>query len=213
MDKSAYACYGTSTAPPTNKAPYCKGNLSHARCSTAPWNVIIRMRSTQLATDVFRCITDRFAKRNRDIELLIHQGYSFEEWLNWEAFLACNAISRWRASGRPQYRFIGVKASKDYADLMVEHGDTRVIAEVGHILGGTQSEWIKKLEHDKLKLGQIAAGRSTATLQVIVLASSDPNKPAWLPRLKCWQCATTLKTTIKFQGGCKMIVRGWSRHR
>jgi hypothetical protein len=170
------------------------------------------MNSTRLAEEVFGRIAGRLEERKLDIESLVRQGYSFEEWLNWEAFLACDAVKPWNTAGRPRYLHFGVENCQDYADLSVGVSDSRVIAEVGHILDGTSSKWIAKLEHDKLKLARVNAGPTIATLHVIVLASSNPDKPvAWLPKLGCWRCATHLERTIRFDGGSQMIIRGWSR--
>jgi len=43
-----------------------------------------------LARTVFDAIADRFEGRAADIAGFVQTGYSFEEWLNWEAFAACH---------------------------------------------------------------------------------------------------------------------------
>lgn len=45
--------------------------------------------SHAFAVDVFRTVCDRLEARAADLQLMIETTSSFEEWLNWEAFLAC----------------------------------------------------------------------------------------------------------------------------
>jgi hypothetical protein len=64
--------------------------------------------SLTFAVDVFRTVCDRFRSKAADLQLLVEAGTSFEEWLNWEAYLAC----RLRQEGDP---FCEVAAKPTYA--------------------------------------------------------------------------------------------------
>ena len=45
--------------------------------------------SYQFTVDVFQTVCDRLAGKAADLRLLVEADESFEEWLDWEAFLAC----------------------------------------------------------------------------------------------------------------------------
>jgi hypothetical protein len=45
--------------------------------------------SYQFTADVFRTVCDRLSGKAADLRLLVESGTSFEEWLTYEAFLAC----------------------------------------------------------------------------------------------------------------------------
>ena len=64
--------------------------------------------SYKFTVDVFRTICDRLAARAAELRLLVETGSSFEEWLTWEAFLACKLRE-------PSYPFCEVAARPTYA--------------------------------------------------------------------------------------------------
>ena len=51
---------------------------------------------SELTKKVFRQISQRFTSRARDIARFAKTHYSFEEWCNWEAFVACSGVSGWK---------------------------------------------------------------------------------------------------------------------
>lgn len=86
-----------------------------------------------LATQVFTTVADHLSKRADDIALYARSGYSFEEWLNWEAFAACSRLPGWKVLPKPSYRSLGITNSNQAGDVLVQAGDGRVIVEVGLI--------------------------------------------------------------------------------
>src|SRR4051794_9729407 len=82
--------------------------------------------SYQFAVDVFRTVCDRLAARAGDLRPLVETSSSFEEWLSWEAFLACK-------QRQESYPFCEVAAGPTYSSEGVadaggdpDRGDLRV---------------------------------------------------------------------------------------
>jgi hypothetical protein len=57
-----------------------------------------------LAAKVFQTIARHLEARADAIALFAQARYSFEEWLNWEAFAACRANPAWTVAPKPCYR-------------------------------------------------------------------------------------------------------------
>jgi hypothetical protein len=144
--------------------------------------------SYQFTTDVFRTVCDRLAAKAADLRLLVEAGVSFEEWLNWEAFLAC----KFRQEGYP---FCEVAAKPSYASEDVADeadpdrnlGDLRVggpnegadhcwaFAEFVLLHDGNRSgrEWLREIEAEADKLKRLGWKKSAALLVVVATSKGD----------------------------------------
>lgn len=72
--------------------------------------------SHQFAVDIFRIICERLHVKAADIQIMAETTSSFEEWLNWEAFLACKHY-------QATYPFCEVTAKPTYASENVADDD------------------------------------------------------------------------------------------
>jgi hypothetical protein len=138
------------------------------------------------AVDVFRMICDRLTTKKADLRSMIETKTSFEEWLAWEAYLACKPR-------QADYPFCEVTAKPTYAsegiadDGHAEHllGDLRVgaafdaddhrwlFAEIALLRDDNHNDWQRKLEEDSNKLLRLNWRHSTSLLLVIVASHSD----------------------------------------
>ena len=169
--------------------------------------------SGTLGEDVFRVIVARFQQGVGDIARFAATGYSFEEWLNWEAFAACSANPRWRAQPKPSYCSLGLAGCKDFGNLLVADADKKVLVEIGLVHDGTGDKWQPKLDRDVQKLARPLAG--IAPLQIIVLVSKSGIEESkswqrWLAKVPCWGRNTDLAVTIPLSPtGVVMVPAGW----
>ncbi len=142
--------------------------------------------SYTFAVDVFRTVCDRLEARATDLRLLVGTASSFEEWLNWEAFLACKLREA-------SYPFCEVTANPTYASEGVpdagsdpdqDRGDLRVggpddgadhcwlFAEFALLHDGnrTGGEWLQKIRASTDSLKRLG-WKKPASLLVVVAAS------------------------------------------
>lgn len=167
---------------------------------------------TDLATDVFHAIAQRYAARSADIAQFVATKYSFEEWLNWEAFAACATNAAWRLSPKPSYCNLGVADCKDYGDLLVGMGGSKVLVEIGLVHDGTGDKWRAKLDWDVQKLARPLTG--VTTLHVVVLTSASDIAASdrwqrWLAKVPCWSRPTSLSASAALPPNGMLMVRGW----
>jgi hypothetical protein len=132
-----------------------------------------------LAAAVFESIAAHLVSRADEIALFAQTRYSFEEWLNWEAFAACRARVGWTVAPKPCYSAHTDPGCKDYGDLLVtdKASNARVWIEIGLVHDGTGDKWIAKLDRDMEKLRQQFAS-SITPLQIIVLVSTSTIRAA-----------------------------------
>lgn len=116
--------------------------------------------SYTFAVDVSRTVCGRLEARATDLRLMVETGSSFEEWLNWEAFLACK-------QRQASYPFCEVTAKPGYASEGVADG-----SDPDHNLGnlrvggpneGANHCWVFAefvLLHDGNRRGMAAEDRS-----------------------------------------------------
>jgi hypothetical protein len=108
----------------------------------------------------------------------VKTGYSFEEWLNWEAYAACKR-HKLKTEPKPSYRTAEVTKSNEQADLCFALGDGEfAFVEVGLVHDGTMTKWLAKLQHDRFKLSQIKSKKYHG-VQLIVLACRDQEIFSW----------------------------------
>lgn len=170
-------------------------------------------RTQDLASRVFRTIVRRFRDRATEIAAFTKTGWSFEEWLNWEAYAACSLVRGWECDARPRYIRLGDHPScTGFGDLLVTEGEGCVLIEVGLVHDGTGDKWRAKLDRDMDKLAR-PLKRGINTLQVIVLVSSQiaiaERWQSWLEKCSCWR-PTQLAESENLPGGGEIVIRGWA---
>lgn len=136
---------------------------------------------------IFSIIRDHFKRRARDLHDIVCAGCSFEEWFNWETFLACCGGKFESVQPRPAYHVCGAKDCNLFGDLLVQDAGTRILMEVGVVHDSTGDKWLDKLNADRAKLMQQFSPDVT-TFQLIACASlsdirSDSKWTQWLARL------------------------------
>ncbi|MDB5308832.1 MAG: hypothetical protein JWO38_3034 [Gemmataceae bacterium] len=180
------------------------------------------------AVDVFRIVCDRLEAKAADLRLMVETTSSFEEWLNWEAFLACKL-------GEPSYPFCEVAAKPSYSSEGVvddgggpdrKQGDLRVggsydaddhrwvFAEFALLHDGnrTGDEWRRKIEADAAKLKRLGWRRS-ASLLVLVAASRGDVPTEWagdLANFAAWnQPALADPFALALLGGGSVVIKAF----
>jgi len=143
--------------------------------------------SYTFVVDVFRTVCERLEAKAADLRLMLENDSSFEEWLNWEAFLACKLRQEsypfCEVAAKPTYASEGVtdggEADQDRGDLRVggpNDGANHcwlfaefVLVHDGNRAGG---EWLRKVETSTNNLKRLGWKKSAALL-VVVGASRD----------------------------------------
>lgn len=144
--------------------------------------------SYQFTVDVFRTVCDRLTAKATDLRLLVETGSSFEEWLAWEAFLACKLRQEsypfCEVAAKPTYTSEGVP---DEADPNRNLGDLRVggpndgadhcwaFAEFVLLHDGnrTGGEWPHRIEAHADKLRRLGWKKSASLLIVVAVSLGD----------------------------------------
>ncbi len=183
--------------------------------------------SLTFAVDVFRVVCDRFRSKAADLRLLVEDGYSFEEWLKWEAYLACKLRQEGypfcEVSSKPTYASEGVATEIGDADR--NFGDLRVggpndgaahcwlFAEVV-LAGGDEyanREWVKRAEAATGRLKRLGWKKSAALL-VVVMVSRTNDRPAGVADAvnEVWnRPALTAPCVIPLPGGGSLVVKAF----
>lgn len=184
--------------------------------------------SYTFAVDVFRAVCDRLRAKAADLRLMVETTSSFEEWLNWEAFLACKALQEGypfcEVAAKPTYASEGVAG--DAGDPDRGQGDLRVgysyadgdhcwvFAEFALLHDGNRAggKWLRKIEADADKLRRLGWKRSAALL-VVVAASRGDVTADWADYLTgctVWnQPALTDPVVIPLPGGGSVVVKAF----
>ena len=184
--------------------------------------------SYTFAVEVFRTVCDRLASRAAELRLMVETTSSFEEWLNWEAFLACK-------HRQATYPFCEVAAKPTYASEGVAHdggdpdrglGDLRVggpddgadhcwvFAEFALLHDGNRAEgqWRRKTEEAAARLRRLGWRRS-ASLLVVLAASRGDVLTEWadyLADFAVWnQPALTDPFVLALPGGGSVVVKAF----
>ncbi len=183
--------------------------------------------SHSFAVDVFRCVCGRLTAKAADLRLMAETDASFEDWLIWEAFLACKL----RQSGYP---FCEVAAKPAYATegVVDDRGPDRtlgglrvggpddgadhcwVFAEFALLHDGNRAgdEWRRKTDDAAAKLLRLGWRRS-ASLLVVVAASQSDVSTEWaddLATLAAWnRPALTDPFVLALPGGGSAVVKAF----
>ncbi len=178
------------------------------------------------AVGVFRTICHRLGSKAADLELMVEAAAPFEEWLSWEAFLAC----RYRQSGDP---FCEVAAKPTYASEGVTGDDGRhspgagglrvgasyeaddhrwVFAEFVLLREGNRADdgWRREAEEGVARLLRLGWKRSAALLVVAVAGQGDvpAGWAAPLAGLAAWnRPALTDPFVLALPGGGTVVVK------
>lgn len=144
--------------------------------------------SYQFTVDVFRTVCERLHAKAADLRLMVETGSSFEEWVNWEAFLACKlreaSYPFCEVAVRPTYSSEGVP---DDGDPGQDRGDLRVggpndganhcwvFAEFVLLHDGnrTGGEWRQRIEAEADRLKRLGWKKSASLLIVVVASRGD----------------------------------------
>lgn len=175
---------------------------------------MLTMNEPRLAWCVFDAITNRFTTRADEIARFTASGYSFEEWLNWEAFSACASIPNVKVAPKPPYSTLGLRCSQDKGDLLVVSDECCVLVEIGLVHDETSSKWRLKLNLDADKLTRRL--ERTSTLRIVVLASigsiTDSKAWAnWLAKVSSWNEPGGEMRIVRLPPNGQMAVRGWAK--
>jgi hypothetical protein len=120
---------------------------------------------------VFEICCGRLRERAADVERMVRTEYSFEEWWNWECYLACQAV--WpRTMPKPPYnQKLGdlCVSSEGYADLIIEQKTLH--SGIGH-----RDCWKNKLGEDVVKLKCVSSPAEGWLYLLFTSVKSDPRK-------------------------------------
>ncbi len=184
--------------------------------------------SHKFATDVYRIVCERLKARAVDIQVMAETASSFEEWLNWEAFLACKQHQKsypfCEVTAKPTYASENVGTDGDdtdrgFGDLRVggpndgEH-HCWVFAEIALLHDGnrTGGKWLRKIESDADKLKRLGWVRS-ASLLIVVAVSRGDVLTEWadlLASFALWnQPALTTPFTLPLSNGGSVFVKAF----
>ena len=184
--------------------------------------------SYSFAVDVFRTVCDRLAARAADLQLMVETTSSFEEWINWEAFLACKLREATYpfcdVTAKPTYSSEGIAGDggdrdRGLGDLLVGGPNDGadhcwVFAEFALLHDGnrTGGEWLQKIEADAGKLKRLGWKRS-ASLLVVVAASTSDVRTEWAEFLagsEVWnRPALTDPFVLTLPGGGSLVVKAF----
>lgn len=169
-----------------------------------------------LAPDVFRTIASRLLERAEAIGRMATTGYSFEEWMNWEAFEACKEKADWEVAPKPPYGSGGTKGSRDLADLKVAaKSGNAVVVEIALVHESTYDKWQAKLDWDTEKLSSIPKN-AAERLQIIVAVShlrpvrKEEEWVKWFEKVACFKVETDLCEAKDLASGGEVVIYGWA---
>jgi hypothetical protein len=184
--------------------------------------------SYTFAVDVFRTVCDRLEARAGDLRLLVETTSSFEEWLNWEAFLACKqreaSYPFCEVTAKPTYASEGAAddgggPDRDLGDLRVGGPDDGadhcwVFAEFALLHDGNRAggKWLRKIEADATKLKRLGWKKSAALLVVVAASRGDvlTERADYLAGSTVWnQPALTDPFFIALPGGGAVVVKAF----
>ena len=202
------------------------GKLLDATCYTNGVQPV--SDSYAFAVDVFRTVCERLASKAVDLRLMVETTSSFEEWLNWEAFLACKhrevSYPFCEVASKPTYASEGVADDGGGPDRGV--GDLRVggpnegadhcwvfaafaLLHDGNRTGG---EWLRKIEANADKLRRLGWKKSSSLLVVVAASRGDVTTEGTndLAGSAVWnRAALTDPCVISLPGGGTVVLKAF----
>jgi hypothetical protein len=168
-----------------------------------------------IAETAFNVIVARLRQRQKahDFDRIASTGYSFEEWVTCEAFIACS--EEWpdsRISPRPHYSKVGSELER-FGDLLVPRKLSSLLIEIGILHATTGRKWDRKIERDALKLSSITDAQA---LQFVIVVDAESNRANVLADLK-GRIPERLKRDPKYEDSVKLNGQsahffGWTEH-
>lgn len=146
---------------------------------------------------------------------------SFEEWLMWELYLACNKADGLEAQVKPLYSKYGI-AEKTAGDLAIwqkyAFGQSKITAFVEIVLlhhDNRNKEWRDKIAHDTAKLKKFAGSNQIVPMQLIVAADYEDitNSPKWksyLNSLAIWAHGKPFEHKGILPPDGQVLIKGWT---
>lgn len=169
-----------------------------------------------LAKEVFDVIGQRYLSRADDIALCDETEYSFENWCQWEAIIACKRVNGWKVRPKPRYGELGILDCDDEGDLLVTdpNRDLHVLVELGLVHGATGNKWLSKLDKDTEKVGRkfrdnVVALQLILCTSIIHVIETAQVWQSWLAKLRCWSHKTDLCFAAPLPPSGQMVLRGW----
>jgi len=181
--------------------------------------------SYTFAVDVVRTVCERLEAKAADLWLMLENDESFEDWLTWEAFLACKlrqaSYPYCEVAAKPTYASEGVAnegdPDRDRGDLRVggpnEGADhCWVFVEFALLHDGNRSggEWLRKIEADAGKLKRLGWKKSASLLVVAAASRGDvmSERADDLSGCAVWnQPALTDPFVVALPGGGSVVVK------
>lgn len=183
--------------------------------------------SLTFAVDVFHIVCDRLRSAAADLRLLVEGSSSFEEWLNWEAYLACKVRQEGypfcEVTAKPTYASEGVATEAGDPDRTL--GDLRVggpndgadhcwlFAEIVLADAGESADrnWMNRAEAATGRLKQLGWKKSAALL-IVVMVSRTNDRPVGVADAvnEVWnRPALTDPCVIPLPGGGSVVVKAF----
>jgi hypothetical protein len=144
----------------------------------------MKMDSNEDIWSAVKVIADCWQSQSEKIAAFSETTSSFEEWLNWEAFYACQRAGL-NPEAKSNYGDLGAVGFQRQADLRLRPTNKRgIIVEVVLIHDGTiKSKWREKLKQDREKLGHIPEEKF-ARIQIVISTCKKPtNINFWISAL------------------------------
>lgn len=183
--------------------------------------------SYRFTVDVFRTICDRLQSKATELRLLVETTSSFEEWLTWEAYLACKLRQAdypfCEVAAKPTYASEGVvddgAPDQDWGDLRVggpNDGADHCWAFTEFVLvhdgNRTSGDWLRRIGADAAKLKRLGWKKS-ASLLIVIAASRGAVMTEWASDLagcEVWnQPALTEPFVVSLPGGGSVVLKAF----
>jgi hypothetical protein len=166
-----------------------------------------------IANTAFEVVAERLYERRKDLARIARTGYSFEEWVTCEAYLACS--KKWHEVGvspRPHYRSVS-SGRNGFGDLLVSRKLDSVLIEIGIVHKTTGSKWDQKVENDMSKLASISGAQA---LQFLMFVTEESKRPAALKELRDrmprrFKAGPSLQDSINLKEQTAHLF-GWTSH-
>lgn len=186
------------------------------------WGVVV---SDTLQSAVFDRIVQRLQSRREDLFTLTGCTGSFEEWLNWEAYIACKAVPEWCCIAKPKYGgtdgfdVTHPEYKNCLGDIAVKRnepggGERWVFAEMALLHDGNRNgKWRDKIACDIEKLRSVPFVNDIRLMVVIAsshrVITSDTAWETYLRGVQIWGSPTPFCQTVQLQPHGSLVARAF----